>query len=384
MPEAVPLLVLLALAVLSAWLWRREVAARAASERKAREMIERIKQASETAREEAAWAEAAAETSDDLMLVCDRETIVRYANAAAKERFGELSAEVSLIAYCGSLELEQLAQDALALMNEHSLERVIRVEDRPFQARAVGSSEGVAVSLSDIAELQRLSRARQDFIANLSHELRTPLTSLRLLVDTLVRTAGTNRKLAADLAEKMAIEVEALHLMAQEMLDLAAIESGQQVVKLVPVGMRDLVQGCVSRLGDVAGREGIDIQINIPGNIQILADPEQAARAILNVLNNALRFTPEGGAIGISGQLRQEQDMAMLSISDTGSGIPPDDLDRIFERFYRGDQPKASPGTGLGLAIARHILKAHGGRIWAENRVPPERGAIFHLTFHKP
>ena len=384
MPEAIPLLVLLALATLFAWLWRREVGARLASERAARETGERLNAALATAHEEAAWTEAAAETSDDVILVCDRETVMRYANASALERFGDLSAGSSLIAYSGSLELEQLAQDALALMNEHGLERVIRIEDHPFQARAVSSSVGVAVALSDIAELQRLSRARQDFIANLSHELRTPLTSLRLLVDTLVRAEGKNRELAVDLAEKMDVEVEALHLMAQEMLDLAAIESGQQVVKLLPLSMRDLVEGCVSRVRDAALREGIHIRTNIPMDIQILADPEQATRALLNVLNNALRFAPEAGMVGITGQLRHEGSMALLSVSDTGSGIPPADLDRIFERFYRGDQPEASPGTGLGLAIARHIMKAHGGRIWAENRVPPERGAIFNLTFHRP
>jgi two-component system phosphate regulon sensor histidine kinase PhoR len=179
----------------------------------------------------------------------------------------------------------------------------------------------------------------------------------------------------------MVVEVDALHQMAQEMLDLAAIESGRQVVRLVPMGAAEVISVAVARLADQASRKGIDILIEIPPELSVLADAEQAGRAALNVLHNALRFTPEGGQVRIAAYAEPSLEMGVISIEDTGPGIHPGDLERIFERFYRGAQPAKSSGTGLGLAIGRHIMKAHGGRIWAENRRPPEKGAIFYLSF---
>jgi two-component system phosphate regulon sensor histidine kinase PhoR len=361
-------------------LWRREAAARLKLERRARQAAAEAEARLAAAQERLGRLEAAGAASEDLLLVCDRQLALRYVNPAARVRFGEQPAQVSLIAYSGSLELERLAQEALEAQAA-SLERMLHLQDRPFQARASATEQGVALALSDVAELERLARARQDFIANLSHELRTPLTSLRLLVDTLVAQSGRRRSLVRELAGKMAVEVDAMHQMAQEMLDLAAIEAGRQVVRLVSTSMQAVVDQAVERLADQAQRKRIGIRRDVPPDLQILADPELAGRAVQNVLHNALRYTPEAGQIRIAGQGPDPEAMMLLSIEDSGPGIPPADLERIFERFYRGQQPGKSAGTGLGLAIARHILKAHGGRIWAENRRPPQRGAVFHLAF---
>jgi len=379
--ETAIILMLAAVAIALGLLWRREAAERQVAERQARLSGDESHRQTEALRAELAWAKSAAGTSDDLMLVCDRRLFLRYTNLAAEARFGQVPPGTSLMAYTGSLELEQLAQDALESQAEVTVERVIRLDDSPFQVRAASNPEGVALSLSNIAELQRLSRARQDFVANLSHELRTPLTSLRLLADTLMGQAGSGSSGVRDLVGKMVVEVDALHQMAQEMLDLAAIESGRQVVRLVPMGAPEVISMAVARLADQASRKGIDILIEIPPELSLLADAEQAGRAALNVLHNALRFTPEGGQVRIAARADPSLEMGVISIEDTGPGIHPGDLERIFERFYRGAQPAKSSGTGLGLAIARHIMKAHGGRIWAENRRPPEKGAIFYLSF---
>jgi two-component system phosphate regulon sensor histidine kinase PhoR len=379
--ETAIILMLAAVAIGLGLLWRREAAERQVVERQARLSGEESHRQAEALRAELAWAKSAAGTSDDLMLVCDRKLFLRYMNPAAADRFGQVLPGTSLMAYTGSLELEQLAQDALESQVEVTVERVIRLDDSPFQVRAASNPQGVALSLSNIAELQRLSRARQDFVANLSHELRTPLTSLRLLADTLMGQAGRGSSGVRDLVGKMVVEVDALHQMAQEMLDLAAIESGRQVVRLVPMGAAEVISVAVARLADQASRKGIDILIEIPPELSVLADAEQAGRAALNVLHNALRFTPEGGQVRIAAYAEPSLEMGVISIEDTGPGIHPGDLERIFERFYRGAQPAKSSGTGLGLAIGRHIMKAHGGRIWAENRRPPEKGAIFYLSF---
>jgi two-component system phosphate regulon sensor histidine kinase PhoR len=181
------------------------------------------------------------------------------------------------------------------------------------------------------------------------------------------------------LAAKVGAEVATLQQMTDEMLDLAAIESGRQVVRLVPISLPELLEGPTARLKDLAAQRDVRVVVEAPQELRVLADPEQAGRAIFNVFHNALKFSPPGGEIRI--EARPGPGETVVSILDSGPGIPPDELERVFERFFRGDRARGTPGTGLGLAIARHILTAHGGRIWAENRRPPERGAVFHLAF---
>jgi two-component system phosphate regulon sensor histidine kinase PhoR len=143
-----------------------------------------------------------------------------------------------------------------------------------------------------------------------------------------------------------------------------------------------LVSEPIGRLGDLAAKGGIRLAVVVPEDLRVLADPEQASRAVLNVLHNALKFTPSGGEVRITGRAEPAEERVVLSILDSGPGIPPHEIERVFERFFRGDRARGTPGTGLGLAIARHILRAHGGQVWAENRLPPDRGAAFHLAFH--
>ena len=362
-------------------LWRREVRARRAIEQQTRLDLQALKAQLSSVANELARVGPALAASGEMLLAVDSELRLRFASPAAVGRFGEPDGLVGLFAYSQNLELEQLARDAFETSSPDGLERIIRIEDRPFQARAVRAGREVGLALTDVAELQRLARARQDFIANLSHELNTPLTSLRLIVDTLLSKAGNDPQLASELASKMLVEVDALHLMTQEMLDLAAIESGQQVVRLVTVPLLKLAEETVERLRDQSKRKGLEIEVMIDPGLKVLADREQAERALLNVLNNAVKFTPTGGRIELHSRQDSPEELVVLTVADTGPGLPPEDLGRIFERFYRVRGSAPSPGTGLGLAIAHHILRAHAGRIWAENRPAPEKGAVFHLGF---
>ncbi len=324
---------------------------------------------------------AAADATTDMIFVVGRDLNLEYANPAAASVFGPPPAESTILFYTRSLELERLASDALLSSHPDGLERIIRLEERPWRARALAGGNGVAVVLTDFSEVQRLSRARQDLVANLSHELRTPLTSLRLLADTLVAPAGRDAAVAQDLAAKITVEVATLQQMTEEMLDLAAIESGQQVVRLVPVSLPELLTEPIGRLKDMGAQGGVRLVVAVPEDLRVLADPVQAARAVLNVLHNAFKYSPDGGEVRIEARAEPSEGRVVLSILDSGPGIPPDEIERVFERFFRGDRARGTPGTGLGLAIAHHILRAHGGRIWAENRRPPARGAAFHLAF---
>jgi two-component system phosphate regulon sensor histidine kinase PhoR len=288
---------------------------------------------------------------------------------------------VSLISFTRSIQLEQLVSDVIELPEGGTVVRVINLSDRPHRASARKTNGVVGLTISDVGEIQRLSRARQDMIANLSHELRTPLTALRLLSDTLRSPAGSDADVAAELVLKIGAEVDELEQMAQEMLDLSAIESGQQVVRMVPIALREILHGPLARIEDQAKRREVTVRARIPGELEILVDREQASRAVLNVLHNAVKFTVRGSEISLEAWPDEADESVILAICDMGPGIHPGEIDRIFERFFRGDRARVAPGTGLGLAIARHIMRAHGGRIWAENRPPPESGAIFYLAF---
>jgi two-component system phosphate regulon sensor histidine kinase PhoR len=362
-------------------LWRRELAWRMRYMLQARRRQREAENCLIESEAREKQLQGALDTTGDLLLVIGKDLHVHHVNLSAEHVFGQVGETPSLIGYTANLELENFASEVMRSEMGETMERVILIEDRPYRARATALNEGVGIALTNIVELQRLSRARQDMITNLSHELRTPITSLRLLADTLRGPAGSDAEVARDLVEKMVVEVDQLHQMAEELLDLAAIESGRQVMRLVPIAIADLIAGPVDRLKDQAEHRDVHLIQKCDPEVKIFADREQAARAILNVLHNAIKYSPEGGDVVISSEVDTEEGQVVLSIMDTGPGIPPDELERVFERFYRSNWAWGTPGTGLGLAIARHILQAHGGRIWAENRELPSHGAIFRLAF---
>jgi two-component system phosphate regulon sensor histidine kinase PhoR len=346
-----------------------------------RRELDMAKEESARASDERLWLDIAGQASQEMLIGVDRQLKVRSANPAALQDFGPVPPQASLITYMRSLDLEELAREALESRSAETLERVVRFGRQPFRARVVPAPDGLGIALMDVAEMERLGRARQDMVANLSHELRTPLTSLRLLADTLQVPVGQDPATARELAAKISAEVDTLAQMTREMLDLAAIESGRQVIRLAPATLAGIVAGAVERVEDQARRRGIRIDSSVPPELKILADPDQAARAVGNVLHNALKFSPQGGTVALSAQAEADGEHITLSVADEGPGIPPDEIERVFERFFRGDRSRGTPGTGLGLAIARHILRAHGGETWAQDRQPPQRGAVFFLRF---
>jgi len=362
-------------------LWRREVAWRMKYMLQARRHQREAEKGLSESEERKGQLQEALNAAGDLLIVTDLDLRVQFVNLATQQLFGALDEMPSLIGFTGNLELENLAREVMELGVGEMIERVILIQDQPHRARALAGTKGVGIALTNVAELQRLSRARQDMITNLSHELRTPLTSLRLLADTLRGPAASDINVARDLMEKMVAEVDQLHQMAEELLDLSAIESGRQVMRLTPISLLDLVAGPVDRLKDHAKQRHVSLILKIDPQAQVLADRDQAVRAIQNVLHNAIKFSPEGGEVEFFSKAAPEENRVILSIMDSGPGIPSEELERVFERFYRSTWAWGTQGTGLGLAIARHILQAHGGRIWAENRRLPERGAIFHLAF---
>jgi len=234
--------------------------------------------------------------------------------------------------------------------------------------------------LQDVSELRMLRTVRRDFVANVSHELRTPLASIRLLVDTLEDGALEEPEVATNFVHRIGVEADHLIQMVTELLELSRIESGQLPVRgreLATVG--ELIDLAVERLSVVALDKQIAVTSEVrPGIPLVLADRDQVVQVLMNLLFNAIKFTPRGGAVHV--RAWPEAGSASVAVIDTGMGIAPADLPRIFERFYKSDKARSRSGggTGLGLPIARHIVESHGGSIRAESQ--EGNGSTFTFT----
>lgn len=234
--------------------------------------------------------------------------------------------------------------------------------------------------IQDISEVRRAEAIRREFIANVSHELRTPIASIKALAETLEDNALDDPPAARDFLSRMHVEVDALAQLVHELLELSRLESGQTALQPRPTPPLDLVLPAIGRLKAQADRAGLRLESIVPEGLPpVLVDSERLLVVLMNLIHNAIKFTPVGGTIFVEvEQLGDEPAMLTFRVRDTGPGIPPDDLPRLFERFYKVDKSRATSGTGLGLAVAKHIVQAHGGRIWAEST--EGQGATFSLT----
>lgn len=317
---------------------------------------------------------------DDAVLVLDERQRVVLANEMA-EQLAETNPIGKLLSETlRHPELEMLIQDARIVGGGEGVERRIEYGHVILNARAVVVQNDnrtlEIVTLRDVTEFQRLERARREMVSNISHELSTPITTIGLLADTLLESAVKEkpkkiRKMTTDIRR----EVDTLTQLVQEMRDLALIESGQMPVRLTPCGLNEIVQQTVDQLLPLVENKQQTITVDVPEGICVLADDLQIRRALKNIIHNAIKFTPEMGQIEV--RATTSADESIIAVKDSGPGIPPEDLPRLFERFFQVDRARRN-GTGLGLAIVRHIVLAHGGRTWAESA--PGDGATFFLT----
>ncbi len=247
-----------------------------------------------------------------------------------------------------------------------------------------------SIAIEDLTELRRLERARRDFIANISHELRTPLASVRLLVETLEDAVDTDPDQAQIFIEKIETEVQNLTELVSDILELSRIESGQIPMSIEPIEAEQLVREVMARMLTLAQRYRVQLRTEIEqGETYVAADSKQILRVLVNLVHNAIKFTPSGGMVIVGTRIEEGGNMQSFFVRDTGIGIPPEDLPRIFERFYKVNQARSKTdfiggpgggGSGLGLAIARHVVEAHGGRIKAESEI----GKGSRFTFALP
>jgi two-component system phosphate regulon sensor histidine kinase PhoR len=319
----------------------------------------------------------------DGVIATDRSGRVILANRAATELLGggpgapgrdgiewpRLRAVLNDAAAYGRVTAEELPPAETA-------NRLVEVHCAPLPGDG-GRPVGAVAVLRDVTELRRLERARRELTANVSHELRTPLTSIKGFAETLLAGAMRDERTCRHFLEIIDQEANRLVKLVDDLLDLSRLESKRLGLELGQVRVGDVVAEAVTKMRQLAGGRALELR-PAPGDVTVLADRDRLAQVMTNLLDNAIKFTPDGGRIAVGWRTLNGE--VEVTVADNGPGISPADLPHIFERFYKADRARAATagGTGLGLAITKHIVEAHGGRIRVASA--PGEGTTFAFT----
>ncbi len=259
-----------------------------------------------------------------------------------------------------------------------------------------GSTEPLCVCVfNDYTTIRRTEKMRRDFVANVSHELRTPLSAIHGYAETLLDGALDDGPVAKEFTETIFRHSTRLSQLVADLLDLSKLESPDFILELEPLDLNRFIRGVVSMAEKQLGQKQLAITLNLADTLPpILGNDRSLEQVITNLLDNATKYTPPGGTITIgAAPSSDEPNMIEVTIADSGVGIPPKHLSRLFERFYRVDKARSRDmgGTGLGLSIVKHIVQSHGGNIWVESTAantqdahdPSQHGTTFTFTLQR-
>lgn len=321
------------------------------------------------------WRQRALENAG-LWLLVDRALRVLDASPTAREFFAQPALPAGLVTVTRSAAAETIARRAVAGENgpwdfdASHFRRVMRMRG------ASVSADWTVLYLEDITEIRRLEAMRADFVANLAHELRTPVASLSLAAETL--TTGLPPHEQQRFIERIAEETHYIEGLLKSVSELALLESEVRLA-LSEFGLREVVEETWRRVSDRQGPGRLDDRVD--PEALVWADRVRVAEVLQNLFENAHRFSPPGQSVTVLYR-RLDDGSVEVGVQDRGPGIPPAELPRVFERFYKVDRARTrrGDGSGLGLAISKHLISAHGGRIWAE----PGDGAGTRIAFTLP
>jgi len=312
------------------------------------------------------------------VMVVDADGKIKLMNAALRQQF-QLTDDA-----LGQTPLAALRHLGLAELLAHPASRELTFQmptERTFAvtATALSGRAGLVVVFHDITRLKRLENLRQEFVANVSHELRTPLSIIKGYVETLLDDPPPDAATAKQFLETVQRHARRLEALIADLLTISELESQQTRLQLAPVSLAKIAQAAVQELALRAREKHTTVAVEIPADLPaVTADAQRLHQVLVNLLDNAIKYTPAGSRVAVSAQTTGGA--VEVCVADNGPGIAAEDLPRIFERFYRVDKARSRElgGTGLGLSIVKHIVQTHGGRVWAESEVG--RGSQFYFT----
>jgi two-component system phosphate regulon sensor histidine kinase PhoR len=321
------------------------------------------------------------------LLLLDRAKKIYLANRACKNFFG-LKTELRGKTVVEALRLHELEE---LLQRVESEKQVLDYEiklpglsERWFQVNAAaitnsaGEREGTILVFHDLTRLKQLERQREEFVANVSHELRTPLSLIKGYVETLLDGAHANPDVLLRFLKTIERNANRLDLLIQDLLTISALESGRMRLELTRVNLSALVEKVFADLHSKADNKDMTLMNELP-ELAANGDVNRLDQVLANLVDNAIKYGRASGCVTVGGKKLDDGKLEIF-VRDDGPGIPPEALDRVFERFYRVDKARSRDqgGTGLGLSIVKHIVQAHGGEVRAESVLG--QGATFYFT----
>lgn len=267
--------------------------------------------------------------------------------------------------------LEAMRRASQSIAEGHYTERVAIPGDAELAQ--------LAMSFNTMAEkLEHTEAMRRRLIGDVAHELRTPLTAIKGSMEGLIDGV---LPATSETFEQIAAEADRLSRLVDDLQELSRVEAGAYVLDLQPISLAQVIETARKRLAASYAAKGVELTLNLPANLPtVRADTDRLLQILLNLLTNALHYTPAGGRVTVSAEARPKE--VWVRVQDTGIGIPPEHLPLIFDRFYRVDKSRSRQsggGSGIGLTICKHLVEAHGGRIWAES-AGEGQGSTFTFT----
>jgi two-component system, OmpR family, phosphate regulon sensor histidine kinase PhoR len=349
-------------------------------------MADRVQAQMEAASQERGRLAAALNSSIDAVAALDRDGRILFANLGFERTFNTTSEAV-----IGQPLVWVLADERVLDAFRESRDRgqgQINLVERPGRRFlqvvttpiAGGGDWNVLLVCHDLTDEKRTELVRRDFVANVSHELRTPLAAVKSVVETLQDGALEDPTVAREFLGHAEEEIDRLVSLVEELLELSLIESGEQPLLPRDTDVPLLLRDAVRRLHSQAQRAGVEVHLEEHDAGYCYVDATRLERAVINLLQNAIKFTPAGGSVTITA--RRTMGTLEIAVSDTGIGIGSDEIPRIFERFYKADHSRAGGGSGLGLALVKHGVEAQGGSVTVVST--PGEGSTFTISIPVP
>lgn len=368
--------------------WRKAWAAAAASgavDDELRSAVETLAEAVDSLRVKVKRLErVVASINDGILAFGSGDTIV-LANPAAASLLGRRKAQLE-----GSRidqadlhpEIIRLVHDCLKSSEEVASEITLPGPDRKVlglraaRCRAAErKTDCVIIVIQDLTDLRRHERYEREFVSNVTHEIKTPIAAVRSTAETLLTGAKNDPDVVDRFLNTIISESDRLAALIEDIMEIAKIDSGVAATEKAVSNVYDVVERAVNLLRQAAEQRGLELRVDVPKRLAGYFDPSQMVQVVRNLVDNAIKYTLEPGKVEVSA--RAEDDELVISVSDTGIGIPHGEVDRIFDRFYRVDKARSRRlgGTGLGLAIVKDIVESHGGRVTVESELG--RGSVF-------
>jgi len=307
---------------------------------------------------------------------------IKYMNDAAARIFGfsgDRERDLTFIGVVRDYECDDLVKRCINTGDIQAASIKIRGKKQYLDIKVSPDRESrnYIVIVKDLTEKRHLEEIRRDFISNVSHEFRTPISSIKLIAETLIDGALEDAGVNKDLLHRINIEADKLAHMTNDLTELAMMENKETTLDKISLKIDEMVRQVVQRLKAQSDKKGLTISLDIEPKLpDLVIDQYRIEQVLLNIIQNAIKFTDSGGSVKIF--VKKHDNNILFAVSDTGIGIPVNEISRIFERFYKVNKARDDEGTGLGLAISRHIVSAHGGKIWVES-VEGE-GSTFFFT----